>query len=81
MKKEKIGVAEFEAKIKLYKKLMHLANEISGDFEDEGLSAQCKFQKVWKDPFDGELIPRCYKVGKGLKIENRMECTIENCPL
>jgi hypothetical protein len=70
---------DFEVIIKLYKKFQDEANRIVDKFEN--LSEQCKFQKIWTDPFDGEMIPKCYKIGKGKPKRDRMECTIESCPL
>jgi hypothetical protein len=74
-----IDMTLLKTKVIAHATLSLMANEIESEFEDEGLSKKCEFQKVWIDPFDGEPIPRCHKnkVGKG---KRRPECTITNCP-
>jgi len=75
----KKNMINLEVQVLLYLELKELVDKIGNDFE-ENLSKKCKFQKVWKDPYDGELIPRCLKVHKGRKLADRMECTLDNCP-
>ncbi len=80
MKTTALDMAVLKTKVVAYKALNKEAGKIDDAFE-ETLSKKCKYRKVWVDPFDGEPIPKCYKVGKGKRREYRMECTITNCPL
>ena len=67
--------------VELYLKSKKEAVKIEEGFDTE-LSSRCKYYKTWKDPFDGEMIPKCsYRYKRKARPIEMMNCRIQDCPL